>query len=234
MKKIVLLIAILASGLMFGGCSRSLDFQQTKPIIFISPTVTQNNQVTEKNNRSTKKQKSTSLGSLIKKGDNKMIKTLKDFTPIAGNEVVLHTNKGDITIKLFRDQAPLTTTNFLHLVKDKFYNGIIFHRVIADFMAQVGDPLTKDKNQKSRWGTGGPGYTIADEFNPQLKHDKKGIVSMANTGVPNTGGSQFFITFAATPWLDGKHAVFGQVINGLDVLDKINVGDEIDSAEILK
>jgi cyclophilin family peptidyl-prolyl cis-trans isomerase len=111
-------------------------------------------------------------------------------------------------------------------VKSGYYNGIKFHRIIPDFMAQVGDPLTKDDSQKALWGTGGPGYTIADEFEPTLKHDSEGIVSMANAG-PNTGGSQFFITYEATPWLDGHHAVFGKVTKGMDVLRKLEIGDQI-------
>ncbi len=156
-----------------------------------------------------------------------MVKTLKDFEKITAKEATLHTNKGDITFEVFEDKVPLTVTNFLTLAKSGFYNGIKFHRVIADFMAQVGDPLTKDPNQQTLWGTGGPGYTIQDEFDPTLKHDGEGIVSMANTGQPNTGGSQFFITFKATPWLDGHHAVFGKVTKGLDVLEKIQQGDEI-------
>lgn len=154
------------------------------------------------------------------------MKQLSDFTPIEATSVTLTTTKGDITFDLFRDKAPLTTLNFLTLAKEGFYNDIVFHRVIPDFMAQVGDPLTKDATKEAMWGTGGPGYAIADEFEPTLKHDSAGIVSMANSG-PNTGGSQFFITYEATPWLDGKHAVFGKVTAGMDVLESITVGDKI-------
>lgn len=156
------------------------------------------------------------------------MKQLSDFTPIEATTVTLTTTKGDITFELFRDKAPLTTLNFLTLAKDGFYNDIVFHRVIPDFMAQVGDPLTKDTTKEAMWGTGGPGYAIADEFDPSLKHDSAGIVSMANSG-PNTGGSQFFITYEATPWLDGKHAVFGKVTSGMDVLENITIGDKITS-----
>ncbi len=108
---------------------------------------------------------------------------------------------------------------------------MVFHRVIADFMAQVGDPKTKDPALQAQWGTGGPGYVIPDEFDPTLKHDTEGVVSMANAGA-NTGGSQFFITYAPTSWLDGKHAVFGKVTTGMDVLRKITVGDTITSVSI--
>ncbi len=146
--------------------------------------------------------------------------------PIAATQATIKTTKGDITFELYRDKAPITTDNFLQLAKSGFYNDIIFHRVIPDFMIQVGDPLTKDESKKAMWGTGGPGYKIQDEFHPDLKHDSPGIVSMANSG-PNTGGSQFFITHVATPWLDGKHAVFGKVTEGMDVVNAIEQGDKI-------
>lgn len=122
------------------------------------------------------------------------------------------TSKGDFKIELYEDKAPITTKNFTDLVNKNFYNGLIFHRVIPGFMIQGGDPKGN--------GTGGPDYKIPDEFHPDLKHDAVGILSMANAG-PNTGGSQFFITLAPTPWLDKKHAVFGKVIAGLDVVQTI-------------
>ena len=154
------------------------------------------------------------------------MKTMQDFEPLKAKEATIVTNKGSITFVLYQDKAPLTVTNFLNLVKQGFYTGIKFHRIIPDFMAQVGDPLTKDDSQKEAWGTGKPGYSIADEFDPSLKHDSEGVVSMANAG-PNTGGSQFFITYEATPWLDGKHAVFGKVTKGMDVLRSLEIGDQI-------
>ena len=125
---------------------------------------------------------------------------------------IIETNLGTIEIELFQDKAPLTTKNFIDLVNKGFYDGLIFHRVIPDFMIQGGDP---DGD-----GTGGPGYEIDDEFGPGLKHDKPGMLSMANAG-PDTGGSQFFITVIPTPWLDGKHAIFGHVVKGMDVVEKI-------------
>ena len=124
-----------------------------------------------------------------------------------------NTNKGIFKIELFGDKAPITVGNFLKLVDDGFYNGLIFHRVIPDFMVQAGCPHGT--------GRGGPGYTIRDEFHPDLKHDSKGILSMANAG-PNTGGSQFFITVAPTPWLDKKHAIFGKVIEGMEIVETIS------------
>jgi cyclophilin family peptidyl-prolyl cis-trans isomerase len=154
------------------------------------------------------------------------MKTLADFEKIEATQAAILTNKGEIVFTLYGDKVPTTVANFLNLAKSGFYEGIKFHRIIPDFMAQVGDPLTKDAAQQQLWGTGGPGYVIADEFDPTLKHDSEGTVSMANAG-PNTGGSQFFITFSATPWLDGKHAVFGKVIKGMDVLKQLVIGDEI-------
>ena len=137
------------------------------------------------------------------------------------------TSEGNFTIRLFDAEVPKTVANFVELaegtrewtdpksgqkVKRPYYDGLVFHRVIDGFMIQGGDPLGT--------GTGGPGYKFADEFHPKLKHTKPGILSMANAG-PNTNGSQFFITLAATPWLDNKHSVFGEVVEGIDVVQKI-------------
>lgn len=123
-------------------------------------------------------------------------------------------NKGVFVAEMFEDKAPLTTKNFIELVEKGFYDGIIFHRVIDGFMIQGGDPTGT--------GMGGPGYKIKDEFGEGLKHDDEGILSMANAG-PNTGGSQFFITLAPTPWLNGHHAIFGKVVEGMDVVRLIGV-----------
>lgn len=131
---------------------------------------------------------------------------------MANRTAHVQTNLGSFSIELFEDKAPETTKNFIDLAEKGFYDGVIFHRVISDFMIQGGDPTGT--------GRGGPGYTIPDEFHPELKHNEKGILSMANAG-PNTGGSQFFITLDATTWLDGKHAVFGKVVEGLDVVENI-------------
>ncbi len=137
------------------------------------------------------------------------------------------TSEGNFTVRLFDAETPGTVANFTGLadgskewtdprsgrnVKQPYFNGTVFHRVIEDFMIQGGDPLGQ--------GTGGPGYTFADEFNPKLRHSKAGILSMANRG-PNTNGGQFFITLAATPWLDDKHSVFGEIVEGMDVVKKI-------------
>jgi cyclophilin family peptidyl-prolyl cis-trans isomerase len=127
-------------------------------------------------------------------------------------QATLHTEKGDIVLELFADKTPVTVNNFVFLSREGFYDGVIFHRVIENFMVQGGDPTGT--------GRGGPGYTFKDEFHPSLKHDKPGILSMANAG-PGTNGSQFFITHVPTSWLDGKHSVFGQVVGGMDMLMSI-------------
>ncbi len=150
----------------------------------------------------------------------------------------ISTAKGDILLKLYYKKTPLTVINFVSLAEgtmhlggsDKpsgvpFYNGLKFHRVIKNFMIQGGDPLGT--------GTGGPGYTFPDEFDPSLKHDGPGVLSMANAG-PDTNGSQFFITMVATPHLDGKHTVFGRVVQGQDVVDSIKQGDIMTSVKIIR
>lgn len=132
---------------------------------------------------------------------------------VANRIAVFDTNMGEFEIELFEDKTPITTKNFIDLAQEGFYDGVIFHRIIDDFMIQGGDPTGT--------GMGGPGYTIEDEFTPELTHESEGILSMANTGRPHTGGSQFFITLAATPWLDGHHTVFGKVIKGMEVVREI-------------
>ncbi|MEA3458593.1 MAG: peptidylprolyl isomerase [Candidatus Thermoplasmatota archaeon] len=134
-------------------------------------------------------------------------------TPSGNRIAAFNTTKGIIRVELYEDKAPITTGNFINLTNEGFYNGLIFHRVISGFMIQSGCPYGT--------GTGGPGYSIPDEFHEDLKHDSVGMLSMANSG-PNTGGSQFFITVAETPWLDGKHSVFGKVIDGMDVVYTIS------------
>jgi cyclophilin family peptidyl-prolyl cis-trans isomerase len=124
----------------------------------------------------------------------------------------METDNGTMVIELFADKTPVTVNSFVFLAREGFYDGVIFHRVIANFMVQGGDPTGT--------GRGGPGYRFQDEFHPSLKHDKRGVLSMANAG-PGTNGSQFFITHGPTPHLNGKHSVFGQVVEGEDVLMSI-------------
>ena len=144
----------------------------------------------------------------------------------------LVTEKGTVRIRLFAQETPQTVNNFVFLAREGYFDGTTFHRVIEGFMAQGGDPTGT--------GAGGPGYSIPDEFHPDLRHDRPGILSMANRG-PNTGGSQFFITHVATPWLDDRHAVFGEVVEGMEVIGAIGErdpqsarepGDRIEHVEI--
>lgn len=135
----------------------------------------------------------------------------------------IKTNKGDMTLRLHAAKTPVTVNNFVFLAREKYYDGVPFHRVIKDFMVQGGDPTGT--------GRGGPGYTFRDEIDVSLRHDGPGILSMANAG-PGTNGSQFFITHLATPWLDGKHTVFGKLESGEDVLFAIEQGDLIDTIDI--
>ena len=132
------------------------------------------------------------------------------------------TDRGSVRVELYPEKAPLTVANFVNLAKRGFYDGLNFHRVIKDFMVQGGCPQGT--------GTGGPGYRFEDEANNGVRHER-GVLSMANAG-PNTNGSPFFITHVATPWLDGKHTVFGKVVDGMDVVDKVAQGDKIKSVKI--
>jgi peptidyl-prolyl cis-trans isomerase B (cyclophilin B) len=136
---------------------------------------------------------------------------------------VIDTDRGTIRVELFDDKAPNTVANFEKLASDGYYDGLVFHRVIDNFMIQGGCP--------DGTGMGGPGYTFGDEFHSELRHEGPGILSMANSG-PNTNGSQFFITHVATPWLDGKHSVFGRVAEGQEIVDSVQQGDTMKSVKI--
>ena len=135
------------------------------------------------------------------------------------------TSRGEIRLELFEDKVPNTVANFEKLATQGFYDGLKFHRVIDDFMVQAGCPKGN--------GTGGPGYEFDDEFHDELKHNGPGTLSMANAG-PNTNGSQFFITHVETPWLDGKHSVFGRVLDGQDVVNAIQQGDTMDKVSVVE
>lgn len=151
----------------------------------------------------------------------KAAETEQPLENAAVSGAALKTSRGDIEIIFFRDKAPKTVENFVNLARSGFYDGTKFHRVIKDFMIQGGDPLSKDDSLIGRWGTGGPGYQFDDEINSEKL--TRGALAMANAG-PNTNGSQFFIVTApATPWLDGKHTVFGRVVRGMEVVDSVNI-----------
>ncbi len=240
MKRLFLLTTVAVTGLLFSGCAPKIV--ETEPLRPVSQNSQGQNAANAlQYNNGTQANGDLSLSNTIQKDvqspnpqsmdqpitEENTVKTLQDFQPITAAQATIKTNKGDIVIQLYPDKAPLTVTNFLTLAKSNFYDGIKFHRIIADFMAQVGDPKTKDDSQKEAWGTGGPGYTILDEFDPTLKFDGEGVVAMANTGQPNTGGSQFFITFGDTSWLNGKHTIFGKVTQGMDVVRSLVIGDQI-------
>lgn len=139
-----------------------------------------------------------------------------EIDPAKNYTATIHTDKGDMKFRLHAEQTPKTVNNFVFLARQGFYDGVIFHRVIDNFMVQGGDPTGT--------GSGGPGYRFEDEFSPELRHDKRGVLSMANAG-PGTNGSQFFITHLATPHLDDKHTVFGELIDGEDMLMAIPARD---------
>ena len=154
-------------------------------------------------------------------------KALREKETAAGTQprVKLTTNKGEIELELFEDDAPNTVANFIELIEKKFYDGVKFHRVIPNFMAQGGDP--------EGTGAGGPGYSFADEVDGDYRRHFRGSISMANVG-PNTNGSQFFLTHLPTPWLNGKHTVFGRVLKGQEIIDGLAVGDAIEKAEVIR
>ena len=228
-KKITLAVLLIATAVLFSGCTKPENADTSKDLDLNF----------DSSNKTETSENEGNSGSDIKLSDAKLTgketqpqmqeikyKTIDDFKKIEATQAVFETTKGTLVIDLYREKAPLTTANFLDLIDSGFYDQIIFHRVIPGFMAQVGDPFTKEAGREHEWGMGGPTYRIKDEFDPELKHDSAGILSMANSG-PNTGGSQVFITYAATPHLDGKHAVFGKLVEGMEVLESIEKGDKI-------
>lgn len=197
MNKLLVSVALISGAFLFAGCTSVGNSNSN-----VSNVNARISAVNENVNTS-----ASNTNSVTKESNKKDMDTGK-----MEKKAVIKTNKGVMEIGLYTEKAPITTQNFIDLIEKDFYNGLIFHRVIKDFMIQGGDP--------DGVGTGGPGYKIEDEFDPALSHSKKGVLSMANSG-PNTGGSQFFVTLIETPWLDGKHAVFGEVISGIEVLEAI-------------
>ncbi|MDG1358686.1 MAG: peptidylprolyl isomerase [Akkermansiaceae bacterium] len=169
----------------------------------------------EENNASTSKTAAPSDGNEAK---SEAVGDIKDI------RIELNTSKGKIEATIFASKVPMTAANYLNLAKRGYYEGLKFHRVIPNFMIQGGDPQGT--------GRGGPGYRFGDEFDPSLKHDGPGVFSMANSG-PSTNGSQFFVTHKDTPWLDGRHSVFGKVTKGMEVVNAITGGDTIASIKVL-
>lgn len=201
---------------------------------------TQNNNTKQSIDSSELIEKNLTADSKPSANNNTNVQTKSDENSGNGVYVEMETNKGTILLRLFYKQVPYTVANFVGLAegnrewkdpkssennKSNFYDGLKFHRVIPNFMIQGGDPMGN--------GRGGPGYKFADEFRPNLIHDKPGILSMANSG-PNTNGSQFFITHVPTPWLDGKHSVFGEVVKGMNVVNAIVQDDQIKSINVLR
>ncbi len=214
-KIISIAMSLFIVAIVMTGCGEDKDSAMKKATDDATKKVQESVQKTV----DTLKKTVDTLKSNVKEAVDKVDSAVSGNTPAGdvskksdGNMVMMETSMGKIKIKLYTDKAPITTGNFKKLINEGFYNGIKFHRVIDGFMIQGGDP--------SGNGTGGSKETIKDEFAPGLKHSKKGILSMANRG-PNTGSSQFFITLAPTDWLDGKHAIFGEVVDGMDVVDKI-------------
>jgi peptidyl-prolyl cis-trans isomerase B (cyclophilin B) len=164
------------------------------------------------------------IGADDKKPAEKPDEPKSESKKVSDIKIVITTDKGDIEATIYASKVPMTAANFLNLAKRGYYDGLKFHRVIPDFMIQGGDPTGT--------GSGGPGYRFPDEIDPSLKHTGPGMFSMANAG-PATNGSQFFITHKETSWLDGKHAVFGKVDKGQDVVDKIAAGDKIKGIKIV-
>jgi len=203
--KLTGIFCILLTVLVLTGCGEKKDTVKDTGKVETKTPLTKTDSAKTTQTQTTEK-KDTSMTNNETAGNEEKSKSSD------GNFVEMETTMGNIKIKLFTKEAPITTGNFKKLINQGYYNGIIFHRVIDGFMLQGGDP--------SGTGTGGSKETIQDEFGPGLKHTKAGMLSMANRG-PNTGSSQFFITLAATPWLDGKHAIFGEVVGGMDVVNKI-------------
>lgn len=206
-KNVILSVFIIA--LVFGGyyffSHRNTDVKETNTLNQLEPLPFQNsNQNQPQTEPQASQQSSTQNTTVI----NKKIMN-----------ATLHTNKGDITLEFFDTEAPNTVANFVKLAQAGFYDGVKFHRVIADFMIQGGDPLTKDDSKMNQWGTGGPGYSFPDEIHAGNRNDI-GTISMANAG-PNTNGSQFFINLKDNAFLDQKHTVFGKVVAGLEVVKAI-------------
>jgi cyclophilin family peptidyl-prolyl cis-trans isomerase len=199
MQKTKLILTLTLTSLVLAGCAgKSTDLKLTD-------------------------QSGSSEGSQLSLPQEGPMKKLEDFEKIDAKSAVISTNK----VELWPETAPVTVASFLNLSKDKFYDGIIVHRVEPGFVIQAGDPKTKEPGKEDEWGTGGPGYTIPDEFSDTFSYDQEGVLAMAKTMAPNSGGSQFFITLGPAEFLNGNYTPFGKVTKGMDVVKSIEVGDSI-------
>ena len=220
MKKIFLFLAIL---ILLNGCglsndNLSINEKNADNTIEDYDDRDMAKKINDLKNKESQQKQSQEIN---KTNNNQMTENNPTLNDLAQeyDSAIIKTNLGDIKIKFYSEASPLTVNNFLNLAKDGFYDNTRFHRVINDFMIQGGDPNSKDLSKKNLWGTGDPGYKFADEFNNEKLI--RGSLAMANSG-PNTNGSQFFIVTAeATPWLDGKHTNFGEIIAGMDIVEKI-------------
>ncbi len=228
MKKLSIFFAIM---LVVTGCS----YNEQNNLKINEKNVSENmltnndsdtvNRINDIKNGATPKVKPKKESDNNKTNNNKMKNNNQQIEDLTKqySQAILKTSLGDIVVKFYSADSPITVNNFLNLSKKGFYDNTKFHRIIKDFMIQAGDPLSKEDATASRWGTGGPGYKFQDEFNNHKL--VKGSLAMANSG-PNTNGSQFFIVTAeATSWLDGKHTNFGEVVNGMDIVEKIEASE---------
>lgn len=211
MKKYAFLPVILSGIVLIAGCNSTKSTD-------VDITLAQANE--------------TNTASSLQIPTQEPMKQLADFEKINSKTATIVTSKGEIEVELYPDMAPVTVASFLSLAKENFYDGIIVHRVEPGFVIQAGDPKTKEKGKEGEWGTGGPGYTIPDEFSTTFKYDQEGILAMAKTMAPNSGGSQFFITLGPAEFLNGQYTVFGKVTKGMDVAKNIQVGDTITTIKL--
>jgi peptidyl-prolyl cis-trans isomerase B (cyclophilin B) len=224
MKKILFLLLFIST-VVFSGCYDQKLEEATKKVDEVQSNLNNKAEDLQKNLENKTQQVQEKVQQKNQENNNNLLPFEMKYQE--EKIVLMKTNFGDIKLKLYTPEAPKTVNNFLSLAEKDFYNGIKFHRIIEGFMIQGGDPLTKTEN-KNQYGTGGPGYTFEDEIND--KQLVRGSLAMANSG-PNTNGSQFFIVTAeSTPWLDGKHTNFGEVIEGMEVVDEIE-GLETDARD---
>lgn len=214
MSKKILFASTIASLLLLTACTSS------KPATKVDQYNQNSNGTTTNLN-----EPQNASSSLTMEGEK--MKKLEDFEKIDAKQATIVTSKGEVQVELYPDMAPVTVASFLNLAKDKFFDGIIIHRVEPGFVVQAGDPKTKQPGTEAEWGTGGPGYTIPDEFSSTFKYDQEGILAMAKTAAPNSGGSQFFITLGPAEFLNGSYTVFGKVTKGMDVVKTLKIGDKI-------